>query len=113
MLKLFFISISYAQAQEIKIFILAECLIRNEMSDVTCREEKRHSRHLFTTLGGGKTTTSFRSLTILLVTTLKTSSTSFASKNCTNLMTDGRLHPQDFDSRSIFTAMSSCFLQDV
>ena len=87
--------------------------IKNEMSSRIFGMDKIPLRHFSTSFAGAKTTISFRSLTILLVTTLKTSKTFIVSKFWMNFMTDGRLQPQDFDRHSIFAAVSSCFLSEV
>ncbi|ERK38613.1 hypothetical protein HMPREF9135_1873 [Segatella baroniae F0067] len=87
--------------------------IKNEMSSRIFGMDKIPLRHFSTSFAGAKTTISFRSLTILLVTTLKTSRTFIVSKFWMNFMTDGRLQPQDFDRHSIFATISSCFLSEV
>ena len=87
--------------------------IKNEMSSRIFGMDKIPLRYFSTSFAGAKTTISFRSLTILLVTTLKTSRTFIVSKFWMNFMTDGRLQPQDFDRHSIFATISSCFLSEV
>ena len=54
--------------------------IKNEMSSRIFGMDKIPLRHFSTSFAGAKTTISFRSLTILLVTTLKTSKTFIVSK---------------------------------